>query len=98
MINQKEVYLLLRQIPQGKVTTYKEIAIALNSTGYRAIGKIIGKNDDIPKTPCHRVVRSNGEIGEYTKGQKQKIMLLQKEGIAIKNSQILDFNQKLHKF
>ena len=98
MIDRREVYLLLRQIPQGKITTYKEIAIAIGTKGYRAIGKIVSQNNDIPKTPCHRVVESNGKVGGYAKGQKEKIKLLKKEGINIENNQILDFNRKLHKF
>ncbi len=89
-------YLLLRKVPKGKVTTYTEIARALNSKSYRAVGNAMRKNKN-HKIPCHRVVKSNGEIGNYNLGIKKKIEILRKEGVQIKNSKI-NFDKYLYKF
>lgn len=97
-INSKEIYSLLKKIPEGKVTTYGLIAKKIGSKSYRGVGKIIGQNQDIPNTPCHRVVRSDGTIGGYALGIDNKIKLLKSENIAIKNNKILDFAEKIYYF
>ena len=96
----KKVLNLCKKIPKGKLSTYKIIANKLNSKAYRAVGNTLKNNKDAPRTPCHRVVNSNGKIGGY-KGKlnsKEKIKLLKKEGIKVKNNKIIDFKKKLHKF
>ena len=103
MTFKEEVYALLRTVPVGKVTTYKDLANALGSAAYRAVGQIMRTNPDAPYTPCHRVVASNGSIGGFfgeTQGLaiQKKIALLEKEGIVIKNNKIVDFEKKKHKF
>ncbi len=98
MVNSEKVYQMLRQIPLGKITTYKEIANKLDCKAYRRIGQIVGSNKDIPNTPCHRVVNSNGKIGGYAFGVTKKISLLKNEKILVKDNKIVDFNQKLHRF
>ncbi|MBT3407321.1 MGMT family protein [Candidatus Woesearchaeota archaeon] len=85
--NQK-CYDLLILIPKGKVTTYKEIARALNSKAYRAVGNAMNKNENAPKVPCHRVVGSNGNLVGYAYGIENKIKLLEKEGVKIINNKI----------
>lgn len=90
---QIKVYQLCSQIPQGKVTTYKEIARALNTNAYRAVGQALRCNPYAPKIPCHRVVASNGSIGGFmgqTIGDKitTKIQLLRQEGVTIINNRI----------
>lgn len=91
----EEVYALTKKIPEGKVSTYGEIARALNSSP-RAVGQALKRNPFAPVVPCHRVVRSDGAIGGF-KGQKSgrevqnKISLLKKEGIKIENNSIVDF-------
>lgn len=83
----QRVYSLVKNIPRGKVTTYKEIAKALNSRAYRAVGTALRKNysKDIP---CHRVIKTDGFIGNYNKGIKTKIALLTKEGLKISKKKI----------
>jgi len=93
-----KIYQLAVKIPKGKVTTYKELAKALNSKAYRAIGTAMNKNPYWPRVPCHRVVNSNGKIGGFASGIKKKIQLLKKEGILIKKEQIENFNKVLYKF
>ncbi len=98
MLEQEKVYELLRQIPQGFVTTYGEIGRKLKSKGFRAIGKIVGQNRDIPNTPCHRVVRADGDISGYAFGVDKKIALLKKEGVNVKNDKIENFAEKFYRF
>jgi O-6-methylguanine DNA methyltransferase len=78
-----KVLKIVKNIPKGKVMTYKEIARrAGRPRAYRAVGNILSKNYN-PKIPCHRVVRSDGSLGGYNRGRDQKRILLKKEG-AIK--------------
>ena len=78
------VYEVVRRIPTGKVMTYKEVSLKAGfPRAWRAVGNILNKNKN-PKIPCHRVIKSNGEIGGYNLGKKKKLILLKKEGIKIK--------------
>ncbi len=84
----EKCYGVLRKVPKGKVTTYKGIAKALNSKAYRAVGSAMNKNPYAPHVPCHRVINSDGRIGNFASGQKKKISMLKKEGVEIKNGKI----------
>jgi len=94
-----KVYKKLLKVPKGKVTTYGDLARAIGlKNGQRLIG-IIMKNNPFPVIiPCHRVVKSNGEIGGYAYGEKIKSNILSKEGIIIKDGKILDFDKKKYLF
>jgi len=93
-----KVYELCQLIPKGKISTYREIAHKLNSKAYRAVGQALKKNP-FPKIPCHRIISSNGYIsGYFGKNIKQKIKLLEKEGIKIKNNKVLNFKKILYRF
>jgi len=94
----EQCYDLLKQVPRGKVTTYKELAEALNTKAYRAVGNAMNKNPYAPSVPCHRVINSNGSIGGFAFGTKKKIKMLKSEGIKIKNGIIDEFNCRLFKF
>ena len=91
-----KVYFLVRQIPEGKVSTYNYIAITLH-TSPRTIGKILSKNRNLKFIPCYRVVMSDGRIGGYVKGIKEKRRLLEKDGVYIKNYKIKDLRTVLFK-
>ncbi|HLD86958.1 MAG TPA: MGMT family protein [Candidatus Nanoarchaeia archaeon] len=91
-------YALLRKVPKGKVTTYKALANALGTRAYRAVGQAMRTNPDIPKTPCHRVVSSNGTIGGYAHGIETKMSKLRKEGVSIKDNKIVDFEKRTFEF
>jgi O-6-methylguanine DNA methyltransferase len=98
-IFQSQVWGKLKQIPKGRVTTYAELAKALGSPrASRAVGNALNKNPDAPQVPCHRVVCSDGRLGGYAGGSVQKIALLQREGLIIKNNRIVDFQKILYKF
>ena len=75
---------LLKQIPKGKVTTYKEMA-RVCKTSPRAIGRIMAGNPEPLIYPCYKVVASNGELRGYSGegGLKSKKKLLEKEGIEV---------------
>ena len=75
----EKVLKIVKKIPKGKVLTYKQVAErAGRPRAYRAVGNILNKNYN-PQIPCHRVVRSNGELGGYNRGPRQKRILLEKE-------------------
>jgi len=85
-MNPQNVYRLLKQIPEGRVTTYGAIARALKQPqAGRRVGQILKQNSFPIEVPCHRVVRSDGNIGGYCGSNpaniKQKITLLKSEGI-----------------
>ena len=94
-----KIYNKLIQVPKGKVITYSELANSVGlANGQRAVGNIVGKNPFPLIIPCHRVVKSNGQIGGYAYGVRMKSNLLKKEGIKIQKGKILDFEKRNHHF
>ena len=86
------VYTKLLQVPEGKVTTYGDLAKAVGlENGQRVIGTIMKKNPFPGIVPCHRVVKSDGKIGGFAYGERIKSQMLVKEGIKIKDGKIVDF-------
>ena len=77
---QKKVWQEVLKIPYGETRSYKDIAININnSKAYRAVGTAI-KNNPIPIIiPCHRVIKSNKDIGNYAYGIDIKKELLNLE-------------------
>jgi len=94
----EKCYSLLRQVPKGKVTTYKALALALGTRAFRAVGTAMNKNPYAPEVPCHRVVNSNGNIGQFAHGTKKKVEMLKKEGIPIKSNKVENMEMFLYKF
>lgn len=88
---------LLKKIPEGKVTTYGEIARALGTKAYQAVGSAMNKNPLPVVVPCHRVISSNGKMGGYAYGVDRKIELLKSEGVEIHEDQI-DLDEYLFRF
>ena len=83
---QLKVWNYLKKIPKGTVKTYKQVAIAINSPkSARAVANACGKNPYAPIIPCHRVIRSDGQLGGYSGkgGLKTKRKLLKLEGIIL---------------
>lgn len=86
---QSRVLKLVSIIPRGKVTTYKELALALGRPrACRAVGNALARNPNPVMIPCHRVVRSDGKIGGYKLGARRKMKLLLEESIKIEKSRI----------
>ena len=99
MIIEKKIYKKLLQVPSGKITTYGELSRAIGlKNGQRVIGRVM-KNNPFPViVPCHRVVKSNREIGGYAFGVDIKRNMLTKEGICIKNDRIKNFEKSFFRF
>lgn len=96
----KRVYSLLKRVPKGKVTTYKDLAKAIGTKAYRAVGTAMKNNEHPDSIPCYKVVKSSGEVGNYSGkgGMKGKIRLLEKDGIKIEKNKIENFEKIKYKF
>ena len=81
---QLKVWEALLQIPDGGVTTYGDIAGSLHLPGAsRAVGSAVGSNPVSWLIPCHRVIRSTGELGGYAWGIERKKVMLLKEQLSV---------------
>lgn len=92
----EKCYELLMRIPEGKVTTYAEMARALNTRAWRAVGTAMAKNENLIEVPCHRVVRSDGSVGQYALGTHKKSELLSREGVEVQNDRIKNLDKFFH--
>ena len=89
---------MLMEVPKGKVTTYRELAHALGTKAYRAVGQAMNRNPHLMKVPCHRVIKSNGEIGGYALGADKKRELLLEEGIQVETNGRIRQSKYLHPY
>ena len=95
----KKIYKKLLEVPQGKITTYGDLAKAVGlKNGQRAIGNIMNKNPYPGIVPCHRVIKSDGKLGGYAYGEKSKTKMLNREGVKIQNGKIMDFEKTVFRF
>ncbi len=79
---EKKVYTVVKKIPFGEVRTYAWVAERIGKpSASRAVGNSLNKNPFPVIVPCHRVVHSDGSIGEYAFGKDLKMKLLKIEGI-----------------
>lgn len=80
----ERVRAVVKNIPTGSVMTYKDVAIAAgNPRAARAVANIMAKNYD-PAVPCHRVIRTDGQLGGYNRGgTSKKRALLIAEGATL---------------
>ncbi len=77
----ERVCAIVRAIPSGRTLSYRDVALeAGNPKAARAVARIMSQNYD-PSIPCHRVIHSNGSVGNYNRGGTEaKRALLQQEG------------------
>ncbi|MGR3317893.1 MAG: methylated-DNA--[protein]-cysteine S-methyltransferase [Candidatus Anammoxibacter sp.] len=81
---QKRVWTVLKDIPFGQVRSYKWVAEKTgNPCACRAVGSANGKNPIPVIIPCHRVVRTNGNLGGFSSGIDIKKSLLRHEGAPV---------------
>jgi len=82
---QIRVYNVVRTIPYGEVRSYKWVAEHLGIKSPRAVGQALKRNPFLIVVPCHRVVRSDGDLGGFTSihGIDLKKYLLELEGVYI---------------
>ncbi|MBA2500001.1 MAG: MGMT family protein [Chitinophagaceae bacterium] len=89
------VYEVVRQIPKGRVSSYGAIAAVLGTRlSARMVGWAMnGAHHIKPKVPAHRVVNRNGMLtGKYHfKTPDEMKELLEKEGIGVKDDQVVNF-------
>ncbi len=77
---QLSVWSALLNIPLGDVLTYSDIAKSIHAPkAQRAVGTAVGKNPISLLVPCHRIIKSTGEIGHYYWGRKYKLLILSVE-------------------
>src|SRR5438477_6659225 len=74
----------LQKIPLGKTASYTEIAAALGQPkAVRAVAQACAANKLALLVPCHRVIRSDGDLGGYRWGFERKRALLARERAAV---------------
>ena len=84
---QKEVLHACRCIPAGTTVSYRDLAREIHrGRAFRAVGNALGSNPLPILIPCHRVVRSGGELGGFTAGQgwKKRLLAADKEAAGLK--------------
>ena len=78
---QKDVYKALLKVNYGGVISYKKLAAnSGHPKAYRAVGTALKKNKIPIVIPCHRVIKSDHSLGNYTGGKWRKEKLLELEG------------------
>ena len=92
----ERVYFIARQIPYGKVTSYGAIAKALGTArSARMVGWAMNASHSLEDVPAHRVVNRKGLLtGKlHFDGTNLMQQLLESEGIAVMDNQIVDFEK-----
>lgn len=92
----EKVYVVARQIPYGKVTSYGAIAKALGAArSARMVGWAMNAAHNLEEIPAHRVVNRKGLLTgkHHFDGTNLMQQLLESEGIVIENNQIVDFEK-----
>jgi len=80
MLFREKVLQVVKNIPKGKTLSYKEVAEKAGSPkAYRKVGSLMKANYD-ESIPCHRVIKSDGSLGEYNRGTQLKYKRLKEEG------------------
>ena len=92
----ERVYKIVRQIPEGKVTSYGAIARCLGSAkSARMVGWAMNASHSQEDIPAHRVVNRKGLLTgkQHFDGTNLMQQLLENEGIKIVDNQIIDFEK-----
>ena len=89
-------YDLVRQIPEGKVSTYGAVARALGDIrASRSVGLMMNQNPDADDMPCYKIVHSDGRLGGFGLGTDDKIRRLKEDNILVEDGSIVDFENVL---
>lgn len=93
----ERVYELVRQIPEGRVTSYGAVARFLGSAGSaRMVGYALRSSfSTVPPVPAHRVVNRIGLLsGKAAFGSATMMeQLLANEGVKVKDDKVMDFDK-----
>ena len=92
---QQRVYQALREIPKGRVITYRALADRIQCGSARAVGQALRHNPFAPTVPCHRVIKSDLTLGGFmgkTSGVdvRRKEELLRAEGVTFVKGHLQD--------
>lgn len=88
---QVKVLMATRAVPSGCVATYADIAEQIgHKNAVRAVGTALGKNPVPLIIPCHRVVKSDGRVGDFSapNGHNLKCALLKHEGVFVRKDRV----------
>ena len=87
-------YDLVRQIPNGMVSSYGAVAEALgDKIASRAVGRMMNQNPDADTMPCYKIVHYNGKLGGFGLGIDDKIRRLNDVKISVEKGKIIDFDK-----
>jgi len=92
----EKVYVIVRQIPFGKVTSYGAVAKALGTArSARMVGWAMNAAHTLEDVPAHRVVNRKGLLTgkHHFDGTNLMQQLLESEGIVVVDNQIIDFEK-----
>lgn len=85
-------YDLVRQIPDGSVSSYGAVANALgDKIAARAVGRMMKQNPNADTMPCYKIIHSNGKLGGFGRGIDDKIRRLNEVDIQVKAGKIVNF-------
>lgn len=90
----ERVYIVVRQIPYGKVTSYGAIAKVLGAArSARMVGWAMNAAHNLEDVPAHRVVNRKGLLTgkHHFDGTNLMQQLLESEGVVVENNQIMNF-------
>jgi methylated-DNA-[protein]-cysteine S-methyltransferase len=94
---QKKLYAYERCIPRGKVISYDRLGIAIGKRSTaRAVGQAQAANPFPLVVPCHRVIKSSGEAGQFQCGNSLKVKLLSLEGLSFHYEKGKAFVNEVH--
>lgn len=94
----ERVYAVVRQIPEGRVTTYGAIAKAIGAAkSARMVGYAMNASHFDDTVPAHRVVNRVGLLSgkHHFDGTNLMQQLLESEGIVIKDNKVQNFQELL---
>ncbi len=92
----ERVYVIAKQIPYGRVTSYGAIAKALGAArSARMVGWAMNASHNQDDVPAHRVVNRNGMLSgkHHFQGTNLMQQLLESEGIEVVDNQVVDFEK-----
>lgn len=94
---QQKVWSVLGEIPYGRTISYGQISQQISCKSAQAVGTAVGKNPWLILVPCHRVLLSGGQIGNYAAGEEAKCFLLRLEDIRFDSPREIAYARKKEK-
>lgn len=91
----EEVYEVVKAVPQGRVSTYGNVAALLGMPQCsRLVGRALRGIDPELSVPCHRIVNASGRL---VPGWEEQRLLLSEEGVQFKSNGCVDLKKCLWK-